>query len=165
MSNFIKKLNNFRFTALLMTIVSGVGALYSLASLLLYHFSHGLEPNFPIRYVGFHGLEAGPYLGMVLFFMSIISFSISLFIMYSLIPFLKNQDKVNPRRGLLMAGFVNAFVTFVLFVFMVLLIILDKPNTLVGIILSYPFGLAAIAGFALFIIPFKKCDFYMPAIK
>ena len=162
----IKKLNNFKFTAAVMAIASGVAALYALVSLFLYHFAGELEPpKYLVRFVGFANVENGAYLGMILFFAAVISFFISIFIIYSLIPFLKNKEKVTPRKGLLLAGFVSGIFELVLIVFMILLIALDKPNTLVLIIVSLPFGFASMAGCLLYLLPYLKCDFYMPEIK
>ena len=162
----IKKLNNFRFTSILMAIISGVCALYALASLFLYHFAGELEPpKYLIRFVGFSDVENGEYLGMILFFASIISLFISIFVVYSLIPFIKNNEKVSPKKGLLLGGFVAGIFELVLIVFMILLLAIGHPRTLALIIVSLPFGFASMVGCLLYIIPYLKCDFYMPEIK
>ena len=173
-AKIIKKLNNFRFTAILMSAISGVAAVYSLLSLFLYHFSHGIKPrtNNLVRIVGFdygvlpEGLrEIGPYLGMILYFASMITLFISIFVVYSCVPFIKNKEKVNPRKSLLMTGFVCTFFELVLIALMILLIAVDTPNTLVAIIVSLPFGVLSAIGTGLYLIPWLKCDFYMPEIK
>ena len=164
--NLIKKLNNFKFTSIVMAIVSGVAALYALASLFLYHFAGELEPpKYLVRFVGFSNVENGAYLGMILFFAAIFSLFISIFVLYSLIPFIKNKEKVVPKKGLLLAGFISGIFEVVLIIFMILLIALDHPNTLVLIIVSLPFGFASAAGCLLYLLPYLKCDFYMPEIK
>ena len=164
--NLIKKLNNFKFTSIVMAIVSGVAALYALASLFLYHFAGELEPpKYLVRFVGFSNVENGAYLGMILFFAAIFSLFISIFVLYSLIPFITNKEKVVPKKGLLLAGFISGIFEVVLIIFMILLIALDHPNTLVLIIVSLPFGFASAAGCLLYLLPYLKCDFYMPEIK
>ena len=165
----IKKLNNFKFTATLMAIISGVAALYSLGSFFLYHFAGDIDPNSKglIRRVGFSNLEGGAaaYLGMILFFFALISFFISVFIVYSVVPFIKNQEKTTPRRGLLLAGFISAIFELGLFIFMILLLAKGEPNTKVLIIVSLPIGIASIIASGLYLIPWLKCDFYMPKIE
>ena len=166
-TKIIKKLNNFKFTAMLIEIVSGVAALYSLGAILLYHFSGDLDKQSKglIRNVGFSNVENGAYLGMVLFFAALLSLLISIFVCYSVIPFIKNKEKTSPRKGLLLAGFVSSIFELLLIVFMILLLVMGNPNTKIGIILTLPLGILSMIGCALYIIPFIKCDFYMPEIK
>ena len=160
----IKKLNNFKFTALLVAIISGVAALYALGCLFMYHFAGPIDPEIQVRRVGFTGVQGGQYLGMILFFMAILTLFTSIYIAYSMIPFIQNKEKTNPRKGLLLAGFVSSIFEFVLIIFMILLMAIGHPQTLVAIIVTLPFGLASMIGSCLYIIPWLKCDFYMPAI-
>ena len=160
----IKKLNNFKFTALLVLIISGVAALYALGCLFMYHFAGPIDPEIQVRQVGFTGVQGGQYLGMFLFFMAIITLFISIYVAYSMVPFVQNKEKTNPRKGLLLAGFVSSIFEFVLIIFMILLMAIGHPQTLVVIIVTLPFGLASMIGSCLYIIPWLKCDFYMPAI-
>ena len=163
LKKIIKKLNNFKFSALIMSIVAGVGSLYSLGAFFLYHFAGPIsEDDELVRVVGF---SSRPYLGMILFFMAIISLFIGIFLIYSFIPFIQNKEKVIIRRGLVLAGFVNAFFEFLLCVFMLLLVILENPITELAIILTLPIGILASVAYGLFLIPYLKCDFYMPEIK
>ena len=160
----IKKLNNFKFTALLVLIISGVAALYALGCLFMYHFAGPIDPEIQVRQVGFTGVQGGQYLGMFLFFMAILTLFISIYVAYSMVPFVQNKEKTNPRKGLLLAGFVSSIFEFVLIIFMIILMAIGHPQTLVAIIVTLPFGLASMIGSCLYIIPWLKCDFYMPAI-
>ena len=171
----IKKLNNFRFTAILMACLSGLAAFYALASFFLYHFAGDLDPQSKglIRNVGFTSTESGPFVGMVLFLAAILSFFTSIYVVYSLVPFIKNKDKIVPKKGLLIAGFVSAVFELVLFVLMIVLLATNPPHESetadvvwkVLLILSLPLGLVSTVGTGLYLIPFLKCDFYMPEIK
>ena len=102
---------------------------------------------------------------MFLFLTSLAVLIISLYIVYSLIPFIKNKEKLIPRRGLLIAGFVGAPIELVLIVLMILLALFDKANTAIGIWVLLPVGLASTAATSLYLWPYLKCDFYMPEIK
>ena len=171
----IKKLNNFRLTAIIMLCVSGVAALYSLGSFFLYHFAGDLDAlsEGAFRNVGFTNTEKGPYVGMVLFFMAIISFFTCVFICYSLVPFIKNKEKLTPKKGLLLAGFVSAFFEIALIVLMIVLLATNPPHSDPShyaawkalLIVSLPLGFASAIGSLLYLVPFLKCDFYMPQIK
>ena len=163
---FIKKLNNFKFTALLVAIISGVAALYALGCLFMYHFAGPFDTEIQVRRVGFTGVEGGQYLGMFLFFFAILTLFISIYVAYSMVPFIMNKEKVTPRKGLLLAGFVSSIFEFALIIFMILLLVLnpETPRTLVAIIVTLPFGVLSMLGSMAYIIPFLKCDFYMPAI-
>ncbi len=160
----IKKLNNFKFTALLVLIISGVAALYALGCLFMYHFAGPIDPEIQVRRVGFTGVQGGQYLGMFLFFAAILTLFISIYVAYSMVPFVQNKEKTSPRKGLLLAGFVSSIFEFILIIFMILLMAIGHPQTLVVIIVTLPLGLLSMIGSCLYIIPWLKCDFYMPAI-
>ena len=160
----IKKLNNFKFTALLVLIISGVAALYALGCLFMYHFAGPIDPEIQVRRVGFTGIQGGQYLGMFLFFAAILTLFISIYVAYSMVPFVQNKEKSSPRKGLLLAGFVSSVFEFILIIFMILLMAIGHPQTLVVIIVTLPFGLLSMIGSCLYIIPWLICDFYMPAI-
>ena len=160
----IKKLNNFKFTALLVLIISGVAALYALGCLFMYHFAGPIDPEIQVRRVGFTGIQGGQYLGMFLFFAAILTLFISIYVAYSTVPFVQNKEKTSPRKGLLLAGFVSSVFEFILIIFMILLMVIGHPQTLVAIIVTLPLGLLSMIGSCLYIIPWLQCDFYMPAI-
>ena len=162
----IKKLNNFKFTATLVAIISSLAALYSLGSIFLYHFAGDIDPTSKglNRFVGFANLPNGALLGMLLFLAAIVALFMSIYIAYSMVPFIKNNEKVSPRKGLLLAGTVSAVFQLILVIFMILLLAKGKPNTKVGIIITLPFGILLTIASALYIIPYLKCDFYMPEI-
>ena len=163
----IKKFNNFRFTAIVSAIVSGVAALYALGSLFLYHFAHPYNEEIKVRDVGFIYLEKpmGAILGMLLFFFAVIALFISIYIAYSMVPFIKNQNKIAPRRGLMLAGFVAGIFELALVIFMILLIVLDNPQTKIGILIALPFGILSMIGQLLYLCLFLACDFFMPAVE
>ena len=174
----IKKLNNFKFTATIVAIISAVAGLYSLGALFLYHFAGELDPQSKglIRFTGFteyfvkgaNGVEKniGPYLGMVLFFMALFTIFISIFIVYSLIPYIANKEKLSPRKGLLLTGFIGACFELVLVIFMIFLAAQKQEavKTALGIWLTLPIGILSTIGTGLYLIPWLKCDFYMPEI-
>lgn len=171
----IKKLNNFRFTAILMACASGLAALYALGSFFLYHFAGDPDPVSKglIRNVGFSDTPNGPYIGMVLFFAAIITLIVSLYIVYSTIPFIKNNDKVAIRKGLLLAGFISSIFELLLFVLMIILLVKNPHHEKESVyhlwkallIVSLPFGFVSTIATGLYLVPFLKCDFYMPEIK
>lgn len=165
---FIKKLNNFKVIAWIVSVISAVAAAYGVTSMFLYHFAGDPQENTNglIREVGFHGEENGAYKGMVLFFMIVAVVGVSIFVIYSMIPFILNKEKLNPKKGLLLTGFVVAFFEIVLIVFMFLLAFSkNEPNTKVAILATAPFGILSTIGLLLLIVPYIKCDFYMPEIS
>ena len=62
-----------------------------------------------------------------------------------------------------MLGFVAGVLEFGLVILMIALLA-EHPNTLVGIIITLPFGILSMIGSLLYIIPWLKCEFYMPEI-
>jgi len=159
----IKKLNNFRFTAMIVMLISTMTGIYALASLFLYHFSGDLYRSAlgTFRKVGF---ADRPYMGMIVFFASLITVILSIFVVYSLVPFLKNKEKLTPRKGLLLVGFISGLFELVLIIFM-LILAKTGPNSEVFIYVSVPFGFITFIGCCLYLVPYICCNFYMPEIN
>ena len=161
----LRKLNNFRFTSIIMFIISTMAACYALASLFFYHFAHDMDKDLHVRTVGFAGTVKGAYLGMSLFFLGVIVLFISAYVAYSCLPFIKNKEKVLPRKGLLLAGFISGLFELALVIFMIMLAAKDHPNTFVGIMSTLRFGIISSIGSILYLVPFILCDFFMPKVK
>ena len=102
---------------------------------------------------------------MLLFFFAVATLFVSIYIAYSMVPFIKNQTKIAPRKGLLLAGFVSGIFQLVLIIFMILLITLDDPLTKVGVLVTLPFGILTMLGQLSYLFFFIACDFFMPAIE
>ena len=176
----IKKLNNFNFTAKVMAAISSVAGFYSLASFFFYHFAGDLDKKGNNRTPGFSseafvkydrlgraipGSNIGLYLGFILFVACLISLITSILVVYSLVPYIKNREKLLPKKSLLMTGFVGAAFQLVVIVLMVLLAAKENPHTEVGIWLTLPLGIVSFVGVCLYLVAYLKCDFYMPEIR
>lgn len=160
----IKKLNNFKFTSLLAMCISAVTGLYAIFSFAFFHFAGDLLENENyIRAVGFYNKPNGGLLSLLLFLFAFLSLILAIVVVYGSWPFVKNQEKMAPRKNNLMLGFVAGVLEFGLVVLMIALLA-EHPNTLVGIIITLPFGILSMIGSLLYIIPWLKCEFYMPEI-
>ena len=162
----IKKLNNFRFTSICAACVSGLAAVYGLVSFALFHFAGELlERDENIRAVGFYDHKLGGYLSFVVFLGFVVTVICGIVVAYSMIPFIKNKEKLLPRKGVLLVGFVGAFFEILLIVMMVLLALQpDRPKTFVGILVSLPFGIVSAVGQLFYLVPYLKCNFFMPEV-
>ncbi len=164
LNKLIKKLSNFRTTAIAASIVSLVAAIYALVSIFLYHFAGDPDPMSKglVRIVGF---QEKPFLGMALFFCALAVLIMSIFIVYSMFPFIMNKERLTPRKGLLVTGFASGVIEIALVIFMFLLAFDEVvPNTKIGIILISPIGILSAIGCGLYLFPFINCEFYMPEI-
>ncbi len=160
----IKKLNNFKFTSLLAMCISAVTGLYAIFSFAFFHFAGDLLENENyIRAVGFYNKPNGGLLSLLLFLFAFLSLILAIVVVYGSWPFVKNQEKMAPRKNNLMLGFVSGVLEFGLVILMIALLA-EHPNTLVGIIITLPFGILSMIGSLLYIIPWLKCEFYMPEI-
>lgn len=173
-NKIIKKLSNFKFTAILATIISSVAGVYAIASLFLYHFAGDVDDRKGLtRLVGFTSTEKGPYVGMVLFFMVLFTVILSIYVIFNCLPFIKNKEKLLPKKNLLVVGSVSAVFELALFIIMIVLLATNPHhkdpnayNTWVALLItSLPFGFLSIVGSGLYLVPFLKCNFYMPEIK
>lgn len=176
----IKKLNNFRFASIAMAITSSVAALYALLSLVFYHFAGDLDESGLVRKTGFSsekfikvnelgdavkGGNVGSYLGFILFTAIVITLVTGIMVAYSCVPYIKNKEKLTPRKGLLITGFVGSIFELVVIVLMIIMAVAEHPHTELGVWLSLPFGLLSMAGTCFYLVAYLKCDFYMPEIK
>lgn len=160
----IKKLNNFKFTSLLAMCISAVSGLYAIFSFAFFHYAGDLLENENyIRAVGFYDKPNGGFLSLLVFLCAFLSLILSIVVVYGSWPFVKNQEKMAPRKNNLMLGFVAGVLEFGLVILMIALLA-EHPNTLVGIIVTLPFGILSMIGSLLYIIPWLKCEFYMPEI-
>ena len=161
----IKKLNNFKFTSLLAFCISAIAAVYAIFSFAFFHYAGDLLENENyIRAVGFYYHENGGYLSMIVFISCFLSLILSIVVCYGSFPFIMNKEKMMPRKNNLMVGFVSGVLELILVIMMILLLG-EHPNTLVGIIVTLPFGILSTIGSLLYLIPWLKCEFYMPEIK
>ena len=160
----IKKLNNFKFTSLLAMIISAVSAVYAICSFIFFHFAGDLLENEKyIRAVGFHSHPNGGLLSLLVFLCAFLSLILAIVVVYGSFPFYKNQEKMAPRKNNLLIGFIGGIFEFGLVILMIALLA-EHPNTLVGLIITLPFGILSMIGSLLYIFPWLKCEFYMPEI-
>ena len=166
----IRKLNNFKVTGIISAIISGVAAVYALISFFMFHFAGDLVPGKPYaRQVGFYdrvnaaGDPIGGYLSFIVFLGFIVTLICGIVVAYSMKPFIQNKEKLVPRKGILLAGFIGGVFELVLVVMMIMLLG-EAPKTSVGIIISLPFGILSAIGQLCFLLPYLKCNFFMPEV-
>lgn len=166
MKKIIKKLNNYRLTATIVSAVSLIAAVVSLGLLFVYYFAGDISKKTKSRMPSFFNLgQDGRIMGMIFFLACIFVIIISILVIYNLLPAIKNKEKITPRKSPLIIAVVNGVFQVIVLVFSILAITLETPNTLVWYVISLPLtGLTAIANF-LCLVPFFKCVFYMPAIN
>lgn len=144
--------------------ISAVSGLYAIFSFAFFHYAGDLLENENyIRAVGFYDKPNGGFLSLLVFLCAFLSLILSIVVVYGSWPFVKNQEKMAPRKNNLMLGFVAGVLEFGLVILMIALLA-EHPNTLVGIIVTLPFGILSMIGSLLYIIPWLKCEFYMPEI-
>jgi len=161
----IKKLNNFKFTSLLAFIISAVAAAYAIFSFAFFHYAGDLLENEKyIRAVGFYYNENGGILSLLVYLSAILSLILSIVVCYGSFPFMLNKEKQLPRKNNLLIGFISGILELMLVVLMIALLG-EHPNTMVGIIITLPFGILSTIGSLLYLLPWLRCEFYMPEIK
>lgn len=172
----IKKLNNFRLTAVILSAVNLVAGIVALGLTFCFYFAGDVwEAGSKSRVPSFMGLDidfntnemigvGGRFMGMVFFLACIVVIGLSIAVIYNSLPSIKNKEKVTPKRSILMFAFVNGCFQVVVFVFSILAIALESPNTIAGYIVSLPLTFISMAANLLAIVPFLKCIFYQPAV-
>lgn len=165
MKKIIKKLNNFRLTSIIVSAVSLVAGLLSLGLLFIYYYAGDISEATQSRQPSFTSLGAsGRILGMVFFLFCIFVVIASILVIYNLLPYVMNKEKVTPKKSPLIVAIVNASLQVVVLVFSILAIILEKPNTFGWYVATIPFNVITIVANYLCIIPLIKCVFYQPSV-
>ena len=161
----IKKLNNFKFTSLLAMCISSVTVIYGIFSFAFFHYAGDLLENENyIRAVGFYDKPNGGMLSLLVFLCAFLSIVLSIAVVYGSWPFVKNQEKMAPRKNNLMIGFIAGVLELGLVILMIALLG-EHPRTSLGIGLTLPLGILSMIGSLLYLFPWLKCEFYMPEIN
>lgn len=161
----IKKLNNFRLVSVIASIVSLVAGIVSLGLLFIYYFAGEVSQRTLSQQPSFVNLGiSGKVLGMIFFLAMIFVIGLSIAVIYNLLPFVKNKEKLTPKKLPLILAAVSGGFGFIVFVFSILAITLETPNTLVLYIVTLPFTFLTSVANLLLIVPTVKCAFYQPAI-
>lgn len=163
----IKYLNNFRNTAKIAACISAIAAVYGLVSFFMFHYAGDLVPGERyIREVGFYYNDNGGILSFIVYLGFIMTLICGIVVAYSMVPFIKNKEKMVPRKGTLLVGFIGGVFELLLVIMMILLLLEeDAPKTSIGIIISLPFGILSAIGQLAFLFPYLKCNFFMPEVK
>ena len=167
----LKKLNNFRFTSILAACISAVAGLYALLSFVFFNFAGELvEGSSYYREVGFYyhetasGQPDGGVLSFFVFLCFIVVLICGIIVAYSAVPFIKNKEKLLPRKSILISGFVGGVFELGLVILMIMLLG-EKPLTSVGLIITLPLGILTTIGQCMYLLPYLKCHFYMPEVS
>ena len=165
MKKIIKKLNNFRLTSIILCGVSLLAGIISLGMLFIYYFAGDISDATMSRQPSFTSLGAsGRIMGMVFFLFCIFVIIAAIVIIYNLLPYVRNKEKLTPKKSPFIVAIVNGALQVVVLVFSILAIILEKPNTLGWYVATIPFNVITIVANFLCFIPLFKCVFYQPAI-
>ena len=160
----VKKLNNFRLTAVVLSIISLVAGIVSLGLLFIYNFGGGVDSKDKVQ-PSFVSLgSTGRLLGMVFFLFCIFVVILSVFIIYNLLPYMLNKEKLSPKKSPVVLAIVNGGLQVVVIIFSILAIVLETPTTLALYIVTIPFNVVTCVANFLCIILLRKCTFYQPAI-
>lgn len=172
MKKLVTKLNNFRLTALIESIIQLLVGLVSLGFLFAYSYAgqdNGkyIEPAFPYK----DGDMTPQFLGMIFFVSAIFSLILAGYVIYSLFKPLMNKETYVPKKAILVAGKVNILLQAIVDVLTIVLIVgsytgmFPVPKTLVLFIVLFVLSIISIVFMCLSIYPLKKCEYYQPPIK
>lgn len=151
--------NNYRKTSIVLSGVAVVSAIVGILYLIFYALSGGTKDDAVIT--AFHDRAI---LGMVFFLFSLFVIGISAYLVYAQFPAILNKEKIQIRKSPLILSVVNAAFQLVIAVFVIILLTSEQSKVAGGFIAVLVFNILSMIASALFIIPFLKCEFYMPAI-
>lgn len=168
----IKKLNNFKLTALLATIGGLVGLLLTVLLFIFYSRS-GVDPSTGNVVPAFFGgiTPAAPkgnpslyIVGMVYFLFLIVSTILCIVIIYLSFPYLFPRDVMSPKKALPWLVVSEGALHFALIIMTIFLLIIEDSRMKVGFIIYIILGALFLIYSLLFILPGLKCRFYMPSL-
>lgn len=159
----ISKFNNYRTTSIVASVIAIVAILAAVGTLIFYEFAGYYDEEINMQITAF---AERPIHGMVMFLSCLIVIISGIVTVYVSFPAIVNNDVVQTKRSRLIASFVASFFQLVVAVFIIILVTSDEEiSTTSGFIAMLVFViLDAIAG-ALLLVPYLKCNFYMPPIK
>ena len=168
MKKIIKKLNNYRVTALTVGILSAFVALLTIGLILIYYFANGLSPRTGHQMPSFSTIpQTGRILQMVFFIFAIVVLALAIGTAYLLVPAILNKGKVATSKSPLYMAAVNGVLQIVLVVFSVLAITLETPKVAACqalYIVTIPLNIISLVANILCLVPAIKCEFYMPEV-
>ena len=166
----IKKLNNNRLLAFIVSVVNLVAGGCALALAFIYHFAMGKNPNVKNGTIpSFAGLDGrgeigGKLMGMIFFLSLVFMLAFAIGIIYLYLPALRNKEKITPKKTPLALAIVDAAFGLSALIFSILAIVLENPLTKVGYIICIPLVALSVIGNLLCICPLVSCVLYQPAI-
>ena len=168
MKKLIKKLNNYRVTALAVGITAAFVALLTIGLVLIYYFANGLSNTTGHQIPSFSTIkQTGRILQMVFFIFAIIVLALSLGTAYLLVPAILNKGKVVPSKTPLFMAAVTGVLQIVLLVFSILAITLETPKVAACgalYIVTIPLNIISLVANIFYLVPAIKCEFYMPEV-
>lgn len=172
----IKKLNNYRLTAIIVAGINLLVAIVGVALVFIYHLAGGDVPDKKTStmpsFAGLdlvEGAEEGQYItgklmGMSFFIIIVAVLILSIYTIYALLPYILNKEKVTPKKSPLILSVINGGLEIAVLVFSILAITLETPYTKTGYIITMPFTVITLIANFLCIVPLLRCVFYQPAI-
>lgn len=166
----IKKLNNNRLLAVIVSSINLIAGGSALALAFIYHFAMGPNPNVKNGTIpSFAGLDGrgeigGKVMGMIFFLSLVFMLAFAIGIIYLYLPSVRNKEKITPKKTPLVLALVDGVFGISVLIFSILAIVLENPITKVGYIICIPFVAISIIGNLLCIFPLLRCVPYQPAI-
>lgn len=162
----VKKLNNFKFTALLAAI-GGVVSCLLIVLLFVCYSRSGTDPETGeviTAFVGTGSRRSINNVGMVFFLFCVVSLIAGIVIVYLSLPFIFPKEKLNPKKSIPWVLVGNAALHFALIIMVIFLLATEKSRMTAGFVCYIIFGSLFLIYSLLFIIPALKCNFFMPAL-
>ena len=165
MKKLASKLNNFKITAIVVSIIQIIGILAAIGGLVSYTFAGGVVDKLTVPALNYvKGHPERQIWGMVFFLSCIFAIAVSILVVYNLFPNILNKEKVNTKKGFVIAGMADSVLHMVIIAFTVLILVVDEPQTKVGFIASLAGSGLFIALNLFMIYPLVRCEFYQPEI-
>jgi len=164
----VKKLNNFKFTALLCAIGGAVSVILTIL-LFVFYARSGLDGNgnvtIAFNYVKGVNSPSIYIVGMIYFLICIVSLIVGIVIVALSFPFIFPKDKMTPKKSLPWLMVANGAIHFALIIMVIYLITSEFSRMKVGYIIYIIVGALLLIYSLLFILPGLKCRFYMPQLN
>lgn len=162
----VKKLNNFKFTALLAVIGGVISILLTILLFILYSRS-GVDTKTGEIITAFVGGQKHPgtyIVGMIFFLFLIVTIILGIVIVAIGFPYLFPKDKMNPKKALPWLMVANGGLHFSIIIMVVYLLATEYSRLKTGFIIYIILGALLLIYSLSFILPGLKCHFYMPSL-
>lgn len=164
MKELIKKLNNFRRSAIFIAIGAFVG-LVAIALMLALYQTSGSAIDAEGKAITTIAFKNNQIAGMFYFIFAIIAVIVGVTAFYKALLFIFPKTKKTPAKSIIWILFAENMLVLILNILVIFLLSTEKSNHTAGYVISLILGFLSVIYSVLWLYPLFHCHFFYPELK